>query len=110
MLDIGRPADSSARSRALGATWASASLHVALAVLIGAVWREKAATQRGHADRQQPPLVVWLDRPGQIGGGGAGGNHSVKPPQHAERRGSDRLTVPAARPVSLVPVVADQPP
>lgn len=102
MLDISRPLDSSARSRALAATWASACLHLVLAILVAAILRDKPGNRpAAAAERHDPPLVVWLDRPGEIGGGGANGNHSARPPQQAQRKGTDRRTVPAPRPRSV---------
>lgn len=102
MLDLGQPTDSSARSRALGATWVSACLHAAVAILVAVIVRDRPGDPpRAATDRHEPPLLVWLDRSGEIGGGGANGNHSAKPPQRAQPKGTDRRTIPAPRPRSV---------
>ena len=110
MLDILRPADRSARSRAVGATWASACLHVFLA--LGILWavRGRPASSDHQSDRHEQPRIVWLNRPGEIGGGSSSGNHSSRPPQTVQRRGADRRTMPARRPVALASATVNEPP
>jgi protein TonB len=44
---------------------------------------------------------VWLNELGPGGGGGGGGNAMPEPPRHAELRGRDARTVPAAEPRAL---------
>ena len=44
-----------------------------------------------------PSDIVWLAQRGP-GGGGGGGNRQPEPPQAAERKGADPVTVPAVQP------------
>ena len=111
MLDIDRRPDSSARSRALGATWATVCVHVGLAAAILFVVRERPARDDvKQREGKDPPHVVWLERPGDVGGGGNSGNNSSRPPQRAQRRGADRQTLPARRPVTLRTAQTSAPP
>ena len=52
--------------------------------------------QPAPADREPSSQIVWLSEPGPGGGGGGGGDRSSQPPQHAQLRGQDALTVPVA--------------
>ncbi len=47
----------------------------------------------------QVPRMVFLQVPGPGGGGGGGGNRQTSPPSLARNVGTDRITLPAARPV-----------
>jgi protein TonB len=56
----------------------------------------------GPPDIVEPPLykgLVWLRQSG--GGGGGGGDHTPQPPRRVERPGTDAITVPVAKPVTL---------
>jgi protein TonB len=102
MLDINRPPDGSSRSRTLTATWVSAGLHAALALGFLFILREKPPIAARTIERHDPPQIVWLERLGDIGGGGRSGNNSTAPPERVQRRGSDRKTLSARPPLNLV--------
>ena len=109
MLDIDRRTDP-AGSRVAGATWASVALHVGLAIAVLLAARHESAIGEQQAQRREQPQVVWLNQVGDSGGGGSSGNHSNKPAQALQRRGADKRTMPAKRPVALRPATADVPP
>jgi TonB family protein len=45
--------------------------------------------------------MIWLPEEGPGGGGGGGGNQSLEPPRQVEMPGTDRMTVPVAKPVNI---------
>src|SRR5215207_5234346 len=45
----------------------------------------------------------FLHAPGPGGGGGGGGNKSPDPPKKAELPGKEKITVPVAKPPTLIP-------
>jgi protein TonB len=111
MLDIDRRRDPAGRSRAIRATWVSAGLHVLAAVVIGIVTAPRPASDRLEPTaRRDPPLVVWLERPGAPGGGGDHGDRTPTPASRAERPGTARLTVPARVAPSRVSRARPEPP
>ena len=93
--------------RRLGpACGASCALHAALALLVLPVLRETGRVSRPTPSVVQPahePLIVWLPKPGQMGGGGGGGKEGTGPPRRVQLPGTDRITVPVAPPPPLEP-------
>ena len=54
-----------------------------------------------HATARLPPArIVFLPSRGPRGGGGGGGNRQPPPIRRAERVGTDRMTIPVARPLN----------
>jgi TonB family protein len=68
--------------------------------------------RRPAQEAVQVPRMVFLQMPGPGGGGGGGGNRQPSPPSRARSIGTDRITVPAARPVRVEhdPVESAEPP
>ena len=106
MLGLEPPPATSRRARTAGATWLSAGVHVAVAVIVVIV------TQRsgGPSDsvRQVPSATpfVWLERVSDPGGsrtdGGRDyGDRTQQPPPAAQRTGADPRTVPTVSPRSF---------
>jgi len=113
MLDIDRRRDPAGRSRALRATWVSAGLHVAAALVIGIVTAPRPASERSApAAPRDLALVVWLARDGELTGGGkhSDGTPTRTPARRAERPGKARLTVPARVAPSLENRATPEPP
>jgi TonB family protein len=61
-------------------------------------------------EQMQIPRMVFLQMPGPGGGGGGGGNRQPAPPSRAQAPGSDRITLPVARPIVIAAEPADEPP
>jgi TonB family protein len=90
---------SSSRSRNV-AIAASMAWHAAiglslLCVMRGAPAREITATPRAALVL---PAIVWLDRAGLDDGGGSGGREGKSAAKQVRQAGTDRLTVPVAKP------------
>ena len=105
MLDQRSGTGPAGTRRALGATWASAGVHVAVAVIALAVTGRNGGPEN-TARPSIPTAFVLMERPGDLGGtptdgGRRFGNHTDRPPTAAERPGTARRTVPAAPPRSL---------
>jgi TonB family protein len=88
-------------------------------VLAGPLWRSAplpvpgpAAVPPSHRQPMERPRIVFLQIPasGRGGGGGGGGNRHPTPPSRAQAVGSDRLTIPVARPVATTSLKTDSPP
>lgn len=104
MLAVDRPGEPR-RARAAGATWASAGVHVAVAVIALAVTQRSGGPEN---TRPASPVTtfVWMERTADPGGtptdgGRLFGNDSDRPPTAAQRPGADRRTVPVAPPISF---------
>src|SRR5688572_19855091 len=95
---------------AIGAGWISAGLHAVLAVLIGAIVREGPIKTATVADPTSAQPIVWLERAGDIGGGGRRGNRTPEPAPPAEQPGHDRLTIPARVAMSVAVEENREPP
>jgi protein TonB len=69
-------------------------------------------TRRPSQEAVQVPRMVFMQMPGPGGGGGGGGNRQPSPPSRARGIGTDRITVPVARPVRVErdPVESVEPP
>lgn len=83
------------------------------ALVIGIVTAPRPASDRSEPTaRRDPPLVVWLERPGDPEGGGkySDGTPARTPPRPAERPGTDRLTVPARVAQSPARRIVPEPP
>ena len=105
MLDLRSGSGPAGRGRALGATWASAGVHVAVAVLALAV-TQRSGGPDNFARPSIPTAFVLMERPGDTGGtptdgGRMFGNHTDRPPTAVQHPGADRRTVPAAPPRSF---------
>jgi TonB family protein len=91
---------SSSRSRQV-AIAASIAWHAGIGVSLLWVMRAEPARETVTTVRVETlslPSIVWLDKAGPSGGASGGGNETQSPPQQARRVGTDRLTVPVARP------------
>ena len=108
------PSRNSYRARSYRSA-ASASAHaIALVVLLaivprGAVPVSSTASSPGTSAPLQTPRIVFLSAGPPGGGGGGGGNRQRAPARRAERPGRDRLTLPAARPMSTLGRIVDVP-
>lgn len=111
MLDIDRRRDIAVRSRALGATWLSLSLHASAALLILILGGPRTVSDQAlSVGRKQAPLMLWLERHGPIRGGGGHGDRTREPTPRAERLGNARFTVPPRTSHSLDDRTAREPP
>ena len=87
----------------------AAALHVTVAaaiatLAIGSPQRETPrATTAADPQPMPVPRMIFLQMPGPGGGGGGGGNRAPSPPSRAQNVGTDRLTLPVARPVRAEP-------
>lgn len=84
-------------------------------LLAGPLWRSAPqsapnTTAAPIANRQplQRPRIVFLQTPGP--GGGGGGNRQPTPPSRAQAIGRDRVTIPVARRMTVIPNPADEAP
>jgi TonB family protein len=77
------------------------------AVSVPAPAREAAVAT---PEKMQIPRMVFLQMPGPGGGGGGGGNRQPAPPSRARAVGSDRITLPVARPIVIAAKPTDEPP
>ncbi len=64
------------------------------------------APERVFTEEQLPPpdiydQIVWLVEEGPGGGGGGGGNEMPEPPRKMEMPGTDKISVPAVKPVPI---------
>ena len=94
-----------ARASALFAAALHITVAAAIATLaIGSPQRETPRpTTAADPQPMQVPRMIFLQMPGPGGGGGGGGNRTPSPPSRAQAIGTDRLTLPVARPVRAVP-------
>ena len=94
--------------RARGSALVTGALHAAVVAAIAVLAQgspgadppleRTAAVQPAHV-----PRMVFLQLPGPGGGGGGGGNRQPSPPSRARNVGTDRITLPVARPVLADP-------
>ena len=104
MLAVDRPGEPR-RARAAGATWASAGVHAAVAV-IALVVTERSGGPENTRPASPVTTFVWMERTADPGGtprdgGSPFGNDTDRPPTAAQRPGADRRTVPVAPPSSF---------
>ncbi len=93
----------SARQASVERLAGAVGVHVlALLVLVG-ILRYTPVGSMVSAPMQAIPFheIVWLNKPGPGGGGGGGGNRMEAPPRKAQLPGTDKITVPVAKPASL---------
>ena len=70
-------------------------LAIAAAFLLTAQ-RRTAHVDSSPATHELPSNLVWLEAPGDFGGGGSGGSDEKTPARAAQVKGADLLTMPAA--------------
>lgn len=92
----------------------SATIHaITIVALVAVVLAEKtlpaAPTAARESSRMRAARIVFLPSRGPGGGGGGGGNRQPAPIRRAERVGTDRLTIPVARPLASVGRLVDVP-
>ena len=93
----------------------SATIHaMTIVALVAVVLAEKtlpaAPTAAPRESARLPAArIVFLPSRGPGGGGGGGGNRQPPPIRRAERVGTDRLTIPVARPLASVGRLVDVP-
>jgi TonB family protein len=100
-----------------GAGWSglvTLAVHVSAAMAVTFVAIATPVTSsrevaRATSERIEIPRMVFLQMPGPGGGGGGGGNRQQKPPSRAQAIGTDRITLPVARPVVAGTRPADKP-
>lgn len=94
-----------ARSRSAGTGGiASIIFHIVAASIVVslAAWSQSGARHEPTVTvSPEVPRLVFLLQPGPGGGGGGGGGRQPEPPSRARAVGSDRLTVPVAKPVEI---------
>ena len=94
---------------------ASATVHTAaivllLAVVVGGAAPPVVPAAVPHERARLPSArIVFLPSRGPGGGGGGGGNRQPPPIRRAERVGTDRVTIPVARPLTSVGPIIDVP-
>ena len=86
--------------RAGNATLVSLLIHGAFVLLV-LVAIANPPQALSPAKDELPSDIVWLDTPGPGGGGGGGGNKMPDPPRKAELKGTDKITVPVAKPPKM---------
>jgi periplasmic protein TonB len=98
------PSGESEKGRLGGGLAASLASHVGVVLLfIFVIARLPPPTPTTAPPERMPTDIIWLNSPGPGGGGGGGGNKNPDPPKKAELPGKEKITVPVAKPPTLIP-------